>query len=104
MSTLATLICSFLLWPFLAMWRAYCAIILWGWFVVPATGIKPPSIYLFVGSMMVLHMMLPVVKPKDEPGDAFSNYVGNAIGYGLLWPALMLLSGWIWRWLQWGLV
>lgn len=103
MSTTATLICGFLLWPFLSMWRAYCILILWGWFVLPATGIKAPTMYLLVGTLMTLHLMLPIKKPEHEEGDPFTNYIGNAIGYGLVWPALVLLSGWIWRWLQWGL-
>lgn len=104
MSALATIICGILLWPFLAMWRAYCALILWTWFVFPATGIKAPSIYLLVGILMTLHLMLPVQKQPKEDGDAFTVYMGNVIGYGLLWPALALLFGWIWKWLQWGLV
>jgi hypothetical protein len=103
MSILATLICGFLLWPFLSMWRAYCILTLWGWFVLPATGINAPSMYLLVGALMTLHLMLPIIKPKSQEGDAFANYMGNALAYGLAWPGLVLLSGWVWRWLQWGL-
>jgi hypothetical protein len=102
MSVVATLICGFLLWPLLAMWKAYCIVTLWGWFVLPATGLSPPSIYLLVGILMALHLMLPLTKRKAEEGDAFTNYLGNVLAYGLCWPALVLLSGWIWRWLQWG--
>lgn len=106
MSIVATLVCGFLLWPFLAMWRAYCILILWGWFVLPATGVTAPSMYLLVGALMTAHLMLPIQKPRptEEGEDPFATYLGNALGYGLLWPALVLLSGWIWRWLQWGLV
>lgn len=103
MSVMAALICGFLLWPFLSMWRAYCILILWGWFILPATGIPPPSMYLLVGALMTVHLMLPTRKVDSEEGDVFANYLGNVFSYGLLWPALVLLSGWIWRWLQWGL-
>jgi hypothetical protein len=71
-------------------------------FAVAATGLSPPSIYLLVGILMALHLMLPLTKRKAEEGDAFTNYLGNVLAYGLCWPALVLLSGWIWRWLQWG--
>lgn len=103
MSALAALICGFLSWPFVAMWRAYCILILWGWFVTPATNVTPPTMYLLVGAMMALHLMLPIQRVKKQEGDAFATWLENIFLYGLLYPAFMLGCGWIWRWLQWGL-
>jgi hypothetical protein len=104
MSHLAAIIISFFVWPFTAMWRAYVIIVLWGWFVVPATSIQAPSIYLVVGMMMTLHMMLPYPRYPKEEGDALANYLSNLIVYGGLAPAAFLGLGWVWKWLQWGVV
>lgn len=103
MSTLATLIIAPLLWPFLAMWRAYCVIVIWNWFVLPATGIIAPTMHLVVGMMMALALILPIHKTKPEEGDILSNYFGNVIAYELTYPALALGTAWAWKWLQWGL-
>lgn len=103
MSAIATLICAALIWPFVSMWRAYCLLIMWAWFVTPATSIAPPSMYLLVGCLMTLHLMLPIKRVKKEDGDPFANYLSDVFTYGLAWPALALLCAWVWRWLQWGI-
>lgn len=103
MTGLATVIIAFLLWPFLAMWRAYCVICLWTWFVLPFTKIPAPSMYFVVGAMMTLVLILPIRKEPKPEGDALGNYFESACMYGLLYPALALGTGWVWKWLQWGL-
>jgi hypothetical protein len=103
MSTLAAIIIAALAFPFLAMWRSYVVIVLWGWFVFPATKIAAPSIYVVYGMMMTLAMILPIARIPKQEGDALANYFESVISYGLLYPALALGTGWAWKWLQWGL-
>lgn len=96
---------NFFVWPLIAAWRAYCIIILWGWFITPQYGIEAPKIYWLVGALMTLHMMLPIQRRYDKVGfdDFLADYIGNVVAYGIAWPALIVTSGWIWRWLQLGI-
>lgn len=104
MNALATVIIAFLTFPFLAMWRAYVIIVMWGWFITPATNIAAPTIYVLVGTLMVLTLILSRQKAEPPTDDPLSDYLGHAFTWGLLYPALSLGTGWVWRWLQWGVV
>jgi uncharacterized membrane protein len=102
MAELTVLLLALVVWPFVAMWRAYAIIVLWGWFVSPVTNIPAPSIYFTVGMMMVLALILPHRKHPKEEGDPIANYIGNVAAYGFILPALAIGFGWVWKWLQWG--
>lgn len=96
---------ALLVWPFLAMWRAYAVIVLWGWFVYPVTNIPAPSIYFTVGMLMTLAMIVTPFRNKErkEEGNPVVNYLSNVFAYGLCIPAFALGFGWVWKWLQWGI-
>lgn len=102
MAELTVFLLALVVWPFVAMWRAYAIIVLWGWFVFPATQIAAPSIYFAVGMMMTLALILPHRKYPKEDGDPIANYIGYVVGYGLVLPGCAIGFGWVWKWLQWG--
>jgi hypothetical protein len=103
MSTLVALALSVVLWPPIAMFRAYLITIVWGWYVVPAFHIPAPSIYFLVGLTATLHLCLPLQRvPKNKDENPISTVIDGALLYGLLFPSTILFFAWIWRWLQWG--
>lgn len=103
MSTLIAVALSIVLWPPIAMFRAYVITIIWGWYVVPAFHIPSPSIYLIVGLTAILTLCLPFQRiPKDDRGP-IETLFDSSLLYGLLFPSTILFFAWIWRWLQWGI-
>jgi hypothetical protein len=90
------------LWPVFAMWRGYAIATLWGWFVVPGFGVAPLSIYTAIGVLLVVGALKSVDYSHDERETSEKFFY--SISLGLLGPALMLGTGWVWKWLQWGVI
>lgn len=58
--------------PIVAYWRAFVAVVLWGWFVAPAFGIAAPSIHHAFGIMQMCDgTNWPDIAQK---GDGFQAY------------------------------
>lgn len=91
-------------WPFIALWRGYCVVVMWGWFVAPHFGVATPSIYAAVGAMFVLHVALPFRRDieQDNQPHPVAGFIGSLLAYGVAVPAAFLGVGWLWKWLQWG--
>lgn len=94
--------------PIIAYWRAFVAVVLWGWFVTPAFGVAAPSIHHAFGIMLLLVFLLPPASDDDKTqrdleGRNLADLVARMLGRAVLYPALMLGVGWLWKWLSLGL-
>lgn len=76
----------------LMAWRAYAAVTLWGWFIVPRwPDLTTPSIYLAGGVMLVINSMFP-----HAPSPKKQNKYAWTVPFVL--PAMFLAAGWMWKW------
>lgn len=89
-------------WPLTALWRGYVITVLWAWFVVPAIGMRKISIYEAVAAVIIVAAITPWHVPPEDKREAGEELF---IRFGLVTvgPALILLMGWIWKTLQWGI-
>ncbi len=89
------------LWPLFALWRGYAISLLWGWFVAPTFGLSPLSIHAAIGLMLVMGAIKSVDYQRDDR--EASEKLGWSLAIGILGPGLMIGTGWVWKWLQWGM-
>jgi hypothetical protein len=97
--TLGTLAFATLLGIPLAAWKAYVAIILWGWFVQPITGWAAPGLWTAAGifAMLGLASNWAVKTKADDYGDDTVSLFAYGIVIGLMMPAMALLSGFVFK-------
>lgn len=75
-----------------AAWRAYVAIVLWGWFVTPTFDLRAPDLWVMAGLMLFLLFGPSGVDPeKKEPMARALEITAKSV----LLPAFALLFGWI---------
>jgi hypothetical protein len=75
-----------------AIWQAFVAHILWGWFVTPAFGIEAPAIVHLAGVMLLISM--PIARYRRDDG-ADAKWLLGAIIFSIVMPSSSLLLGWV---------
>lgn len=76
-----------------ALWSAFVAIVLWGWFVTPWIGIAAPDVMRMCGLILLARM--PFAKIDSGTGEPTIVKVWSAIIFSVVYPALVLLIGWV---------
>ena len=78
-----------------SIWRGYVFSVLWKWFIVPVFPAMPLlSIPVAIGIAMVVSFLAYQYTYSKDDRDTASKF-GGAFGVSLLYPALVLLMGWI---------
>jgi len=82
----------------LAAWRAFVAIQIWNWFVVPAFGIPAPDLWLTAGllALATLATYSGAKTAYDDIEEPIGKMVYLTIA-GLLIPATILFGGWVYH-------
>lgn len=77
--------------PF-AAWRAWVAVVLWGWFITPVTGIGSPGLWVMAGIMLIAALFTPL--RLDEHGEKTPFEIGaeNTVK-GVFAPLMALAFG-----------
>ena len=78
----------------LAIWKAYCISILWGWFITPVFGMPSPSMVAILGLLIFIPLAYPVF-PNES--DDFAERLGKLIGQSGIVPLIGLGVGWLYH-------
>jgi len=78
-----------------SIWRGYVFSVLWKWFIVPVFPAMPfLTIPVAIGiAMVVSFLAYQYTYTKDDRSD--TDRMASAFGIALIYPALVLLIGWI---------
>lgn len=87
--------------PFVMIWRAYVATVLWAWFVVPQFGLAPLGILTFMGIgclLMLFHGNAYKSDGRTDEEKVSDQYTSITIAFMV--PAAALVMGWLVKLLQ----
>jgi hypothetical protein len=73
-----------------SIWRGFVLSILWGWFMVPLFGLPALNIPFAIGIALVVGFLTHQSSNENEKTDW-----GNSITMAVMYPALILLVGWV---------
>lgn len=88
--------------PLIGILRGWVASVLWGWFVTPVFGLRPPHLALILGLSTLVSMFVAPPKFPEEDEDAKRKSLlwrlvrFTAIAFGA--PLISLLMGAIFHW------
>ena len=72
------------------IWAAYVATIVWGWYVVPYYGIKPPSVIITFGLLLLARLFCPSNRVSDDDDKKWA-----PIMVAIMRPLGVLIVAWI---------
>lgn len=75
-------------------WKAFVALKLWAWFVLPALGVAPPQFVLMIGLLLFVHLLAPSSSGNKKEESDSVKFV-EQIAVSLLAPLFTLCIGWL---------
>lgn len=107
---ITAIVASLMVIPALAIWRGYVLQRLWVWFIDPfmPSEYHSPTVYTLIGAAMFVSFFIGGVNTSAfrRGKDGKMEYTGlgewTTLAFGVFVPFVILCTGWVWHWLQWG--